>query len=251
MASYELQAVEGQEAITRDGQQALISTKGNVVMLKAAPTGGEFGDRPSFVVAAFNAQAAPIDFDPAVITVTVVGSDGQSANLRVYTYAELVAEEKRRQNVKLFAAAVGGVARGMQAADAGYSNTTGSFNAYGSYGQNVRGSYSSTTYNNYSAFAAQQQANAMTSMQIAAIQQDGERNLQALGQYVAKKNTTMPGEWYGGLVVLGRPENANGSVSYTIVVPFSGEQHSFNIKQVGGVSSSKQDSRSKSDRKKP
>lgn len=233
-ASYQLQAVDGQEVVTRDGQQSLISTKSNVVMLKAAAANGEFGDRPSFVIAAFNAQSTPIDFDPGTISATATGGDGKTSSLRVYTYAELVAEEKRRQNVKLFAAAVGGVARGVQAADAGYSSTTGTYSAHGNYGQRAYGTYSATTYDQGAAFAAQQHANAMTSMQIAAIQQDGERNLDALGQYTAKRNTTMPGEWYGGVVVFGKPKNAKGPVIYRIVVPLAGEQHSFNIQKVGG-----------------
>jgi hypothetical protein len=49
-----------------------------------------------------------------------------------------------------------------------------------------------------------------------------------------KDNTVLPGEWYGGSIVLAPPQKADdGSSSYVITVDFAGEQHSFAISQVG------------------
>jgi len=50
---------------------------------------------------------------------------------------------------------------------------------------------------------------------------------------ILKDNTVMPGEWYGGTVVLAPPEKAQeGATAYTIAVAFGGEEHSFAVSQV-------------------
>ena len=51
----------------------------------------------------------------------------ESGTLKVFSYDDLVREEQRRQAVRAFAAALGGLGRSMEAANAGYTNTSGTF----------------------------------------------------------------------------------------------------------------------------
>ena len=122
----------------------------------------------------------------------------------------------------------------MSAANAGYTNTTGSFNSYGA-GGTAYGTYSATTYDPLRAQVAQQAANAQTANDVAMLRAEGEQNLNRLQQTILKDNTVMPGEWYGGSIVLDPPAQADsGTSSYSIVVDFAGEQHTFAVSQVKG-----------------
>ena len=118
-----LLASDGQQAITRNGAPSLISAKKNVVMLQSGGEEFSSGLRPRFVVALLNMQPDMVEFSPAGITAKAVGVTGTSTPLKVFSYAELVAEEKRRQTVAAIGAVLAGAARGINAANAGYSNT--------------------------------------------------------------------------------------------------------------------------------
>jgi hypothetical protein len=120
----------------------------------------------------------------------------------------------------------------MSAANAGYSTTTGSFSSYG-YGRSAaHGTYQATTYNAYNAQLAQQAASAQTNAEIATMQAEGERNLQALNQTILKDHTVLPGEWYGGTIVMERPPRPDQEVAqYNLSIRFGGEVHEFQIRQ--------------------
>jgi hypothetical protein len=220
-----LLASNDQQAITRDGSPSLISAKRNIVMLKASGEEMDSSDRPNFVVAIKNMQPGMVNFSPAGINAKVLSPDGTFRPLKVYSYAELVAEEKHRQTMAAVGAALGAVGRGMAAANAGRSNTYGTFNAYDNYGGRAYGNYSSTSYNSYAAFNAQQRANAQTSVDFANIRQEGAYNLQMLQGSIIKENTLGPDEWYGGT------KDKTGSVAYSISVVFDGEEHVFHVRQ--------------------
>jgi hypothetical protein len=96
----------------------------------------------------------------------------------------------------------------MNAANAGYSQTNGSFNAYNSHGGSAHGTYQSTTHNSCQSYSAQQLANAQMSADFAMIRAEGQNNLAALKGSVIKDNTLMPGEWYGGTIVLDAPKKS-------------------------------------------
>jgi hypothetical protein len=227
-----LLASNDQQAVTRDGSPALISAKRNVVMLKASGEEMESGERPTFVVALQNMQADPVNLSPNRITARVLSADGTFRPLKVYSYAELVAEEKRRQTMAAVGAVLVGVSRGISAANAGYSNTNGSFNAYNSYGASAHGTYSSRSYNAYQAYSAQQLANAQTSADFAAIRDEGAYNLQRLQGTIIKAHTLAPGEWYGGTIVLDKPKkDKTGSAAYSVSIELDGEEHVFHVRQ--------------------
>jgi hypothetical protein len=228
----ELLAGSGQEALVRDGAHSLISAKKNIVMLQAGGSEVVSGARPTFVVAIRNMQNANFLFRASEIKATRVLDDGTMTDLKVWGYDELVKEERTRQTWAAVGAALGGVSRSMNAANAGYSQTNGSFNAYNSYGGSAHGTYQSTTYNSYQSYSAQQLANAQTSADFAMIRSEGQNNLAALKGSIIKDNTLMPGEWYGGTIVLDAPKKSKAGVTnYIVLVTVEGETHQFRVSQ--------------------
>lgn len=219
----ELAAAPGQEAIIRDGVPSLISKKKNIVMLRPNSKLLKGNPRPAFTVAVRNLGPKPETLLEANITARQI-IDGKQVAMRVYHYEELVQEEHTRQTVQAIGAALSGTARAMNAANAGYVNTTGTVNGYG---------YTATTYDPLRAQVAQNVANAETANDFAAIQAQGEQNLAQLQNTILKDNTVMPGEWVGGTIVLDHPAYSNGAPkSYVITVDFAGEQHEFQVAQV-------------------
>jgi hypothetical protein len=151
--------------------------------------------------------------------------------VRVFRFNELVEEEETRQKVAMFAAALGGVGRAMQAANAGHVTTYGNVSASGPYGT-AHGTYSATTYDPARAQIAQSIAASETADDFAAVQAQGERNLASLEHTILKDNTVMPGEWYGGTIFLEPAAQSHGQRNYSISVVFGGEEHVFSVSQV-------------------
>ena len=106
-----LLASDGQQAITRDGAPSLISAKRNVVMLQSGGEEFSSGLRPHFVIAVLNMQPSTVEFSPTNVTAKVVDRTGTSRPLKVFSYAELVAEEKRQETVAAIGAALVGASR--------------------------------------------------------------------------------------------------------------------------------------------
>jgi hypothetical protein len=222
----------GQESLVRDGSPALVSQKKNLVMLRANNRLVESGSRPAFTLVVRNLSSKSETLLESAITAQQTVS-GRSVALRVYRYDELIQEEQNRQAWAAVGAAFSAAGRSISAADAGYTTTTGSVAAYGS-GGSAYGTYSATTYDPLRAQIAQQNANAQTASEVAALRAEGEQNLNRLQETMLKDNAVLPGEWYGGSIVLAPPQKADdGSSSYVITVDFAGEQHSFAISQVG------------------
>ncbi|AHB50350.1 hypothetical protein W911_14640 [Hyphomicrobium nitrativorans NL23] len=229
-----LTAAPDQQAIVRDGIPALISHKKHLVMLRPNNRLVKSGARPAFTLVVRNQGQSPETLFEASISASQTLA-GKSAAVRVYRYDELVQEEQTRQAMAAVGAALAGAGRAMSAANAGYVNTTGSFNAYRPGYGTAYGTYSSTTYDPLRAQIAQQAANAETTADFAALRAQGESNLMSLQQTILKDNTVMPGEWYGGSIVLDAPEKTgNEMIAYSIVVIFAGEEHVFSISHVKG-----------------
>ena len=233
---------QAQQSTTRDGVPELVSYKKQVVMLRPVSSLIQSGGRPKFVVAVYNRGRQPVDLRAAGITAQSTDATNHSAGLHVYSFDELVAEEQRKQRWAAFGAALGGVAAMMNAANAGYSYTAGTYsgNSYGRYSGDLNGTYSgsttgtisATSYDAGRAYAAQQYANAQTAANFAAIQAEGQHALDKLQSAILKDNTVMPGEWVGGIVILDVPPKArDGVTSYRIDVQFGNEVHSFVVNQ--------------------
>lgn len=222
-----LNATDGQQSIVRDGIPALISTKKHIVMLRpnARQLGGN--SRPAFTIVVRNQGSKPETFlETGVRAQQKIGN--QTIAVRVFSYDELVQEETDRQRMAAVGAALAAAGRGVQAANAGYTTTTGTI--HGPYGTS---SYVAQGYDPARAQAAQSLAAAETQADIDALRSTGERNLTALENTILKDNTVMPGEWYGGTIVLSPPlEATRGGKSYSISIRFGGEEHKFAVSQI-------------------
>jgi hypothetical protein len=220
-----------QEAIVRNGVPALISRKKHLVMLRPNTRLLKGNARPAFTLVVRNQSTKPETLFESSITANQVVA-GKSSIVRIYRYEELVSEEETRQAIAAFGTALSAAGRSMSAANAGYVNTTGSVSTYGPYGVQ-QGTYSATTYDPARAQIAQDIASAETRADVAQVQAQGQANLGALQATILKDNTVMPGEWYGGTIVLAPPERPDqGPTAYSITINFGGEEHTFAISQV-------------------
>lgn len=230
-SQIQLSPAPDQQAIVRDGMPVLISQKKHVVMLRPNTRLLKGNERAAFTLVVLNRGPQPETLLESHVT-AMQTVEGKSTSIRVWRYAELVEEEQTRQVVAALAVGLSGAARSMSAANAGYVTTTGSFNGYGPNG-GTYGSYSSTTYDPLRAQLAQQAANSETAADLAMLRGQGEQNMAALQQTILKDNTVMPGEWFGGSVVLEPPQKTSGGpVNYTLSVEFAGEQHIFSVSHV-------------------
>ena len=225
MEAVRFEARPGQEAIIRDGQPAIVSRlKNSIVIVRPASRQFQAGRRPVYVVAINNLTNAPQQFSVARISV-VQKLNGQIAALKVYTYDELVGEERRRQAIQTFATGLAAAGNAMSAANAGYYNSTA--NVYGPGGVatvNVSG------YDPTAAAVAQNRAAAQNDAMIANTIATGQRNLDVLERSVIKDNTLLPGEWYGGQLQFDPPAGSSGK-SYVITLPVGGEVHQIEVAQ--------------------
>src|SRR5262245_57253312 len=170
-----------QEAVTRDGQSALVSRKKNsIVMVRPANREFSSGSRPVFVVGMTNLTRSPLEFRVSDIE-AAQSVNGQLAGLKVITYEDLVSEERTRQ---VAAAVLVGLAAGANAAAASragyYSHNTTVYTP--------RGTYTATTtgYSPAAAAIAQSNATAQNEAMIGATIERGQQNLAMLEQAVMK-----------------------------------------------------------------
>lgn len=187
-----------------------------------------------------NNSLFPFDFDPQKITSTLSTKKGETKELKVYSADDYMRKVRRRQNWNM---ALMGLAEGMAAASAGYSQSTtntsysGHSNTYGSgsvYGTGgyAHGSYSgssnyygsshstTTTYNGYAAYQAQVIAsNRMADYQNSLL---SEREAKDAGYF--KLTTIHPGETITGYVNIDRVKGE----SMEIIIDIQGALYRFN-----------------------
>lgn len=83
-----------QKALVRDGQAALVSRRKNsIVLVRPAARQFRSGGRPVFVVGIDNLSKGPLEFHVADIQ-ALQTINGEQAQLKVFTYDELVQEEQ-------------------------------------------------------------------------------------------------------------------------------------------------------------
>jgi len=223
-----------QQAIVRDGRNAIVSKKKNSIVL-VSPASRQFGarSRPVYVVAMTNLSRGPLDFHVSDVTVTQTRDGTPVATLPVITYEQLVSEERSRQVAAALLIGLAAGANAAAAANAGYGH---------SYGTVVtpRGNiatYSATTYNPGVAAFAQANAAAENAVMIDNAVETGRRNLAALEQQVIKDNTLMPGEWYGGQLHFAPPQATEGKPkTYTITIRIGDDVHEIEVVQAAPAS---------------
>ncbi|NHQ60863.1 hypothetical protein G9409_09780 [Chlorobium sp. BLA1] len=225
---------DGQKSVFKDGRKTLISIKQNIVAVSPDTEIVTSGQRGDFVIAVNNGTSQDILFSTEHITASA-DTNGQLSMLKVFSYDELIAEEKKRQAWAAVGAALQGFADSMNAANAGYSNTSGTYSGsvYSNYGKsaNVYGSYSSTTYNSAAAQAARNTAQANSEARFARLQVEGRENLKNLSSTILKKETIFPGAWQGGIVKVALPEVVQQPQEIKLVVTVAGEPHEFTFTQ--------------------
>ena len=223
------QARPEQQALVRDGHPALISQKpSSLVMIRGAQRQFPSGERPMFVVGIRNLTKTPLEFRVNDIAVTQArGAD--ATPMKVFSYEELVAEEKTQQVIDALLIGAAAGASTALAAQAGYRNkTTTVTGPDGSY------SYQTTTYNPSRAVAAQDRATRQNQRLINAGAREGRSNLAALEREVIKDNTLLAGEWYGGMLVVQAPPraaNASGPRHYVIGLSVGVDRHEIEVVQ--------------------
>jgi hypothetical protein len=225
------EAKPSQQAMTRDGQPALISQKkSTLVMIRPARRRFSSGDRPVFVVAIHNLTKAPLDFHVRDVAVTQVAGE-TSVAMKVFSYEDLVAEEESRQVMTALLVGAAAGANAAVASQAGYRTRTTTVNAPGgSY------SYQTTTRNPSASVAALNRATRQNQRLINAAVRDGQSALAALERDTIKDNTLMPNEWYGGLLHVQAPDEAAGAGGpkrYVIAMTIGTERHEFDVVQEG------------------
>ena len=223
-----LKATPDQSAIVRDGVPALVSSKRHVVFLRPVDSRQQSNDRPRFVIAMLNKGKSPATFNVADISVT--SYKPHQAKLKVYTHEELADEVEADRNTRLVLAALGGAAGAMSAANAGTTYTTGSYGHSSPYGHSS-GMYTASTYNPGLAQAAINANNDRTLNNISSIEGQAQNALANLKATIVKDHTVMPGEWHGGVIVLGTPEKGAEGAEYQISLLFDGEEHTFSVSQ--------------------
>jgi hypothetical protein len=218
-----------QQAIVRDGQPALVSTKKNsIVMIRPATRQFASGARPVFVVGIHNLSKAPLDFAVRNVRASQIAGNDTVA-MKVIPYEELVAEERTREAVTavLVGAAIG--ADAWAASEAGYRTRTTTVNSpSGSY------SYRTTSYSPSTALAAERHATRQSEHLIDTAIKQGQKNLAKLERNVLKDDTLMPGEWYGGTLHLQPPTaagDASGPKTYSIVLSVGPDEHRIDVIQ--------------------
>ncbi len=217
----------GQETLVRDGNPAVISKKpGSIVIVRPASRQFEAGRRPSYVVGLFNPGKVPLQFVASTVTVEQALADGKVKPLKVFSYDELVAEEKSRQALQAFAVGLSVAANAMNAANAGRYSANGT--VYGPYGNR---NFTVTGYDPAAASIAQSNAAAVNSAMIDNAIQAGQANLAALERQILKDDTILTGEWYGGRIVFEAPAG-EGAKHYKLTVLAGTDQHDFDIAQV-------------------
>jgi hypothetical protein len=222
------QAKAQQQAFVRDGRPALVSQKTNsIILIRPAARQIAAGGRPVFVVGIRNLTKTPVDFIVRNVEVMQVAGT-QTVPLKVFSYEELVAEERTRQVVE---AVLVGTAAGLNSASAsqaGYSNrtttrytTTGAHTSY------------TTSYSSLAAASAQNRAYRENEKMTDAAIAQGQANLAILERDVMKDNTLMPGEWYGGTLHVQPPArgDADGPRTYTIAMMIGSDRHEIEIVQ--------------------
>ncbi len=201
-------ATQGQTALVRDGRAALQSARAKTVIV-ASPVAREtpLGARSSLVLGIRNVSKEPVTFRLADVAATQLGGPADGRELKVFSYEELTVEERNRQ---IAAAILVGVAAGANA----YGAARSSHNPY------IR------TFNQTVAM----QQNADLIAQTAA---QGEINLAALESSIIKDNTLMPGETYGGVLVVSPPATAEAAApsAYRLSIALGGERHEIDVAQ--------------------
>lgn len=220
------------------GNPGITSKKQNIVSV-VVPQMFKSNERMRIYVQVGNGTSNQYWFAPDSVSVSC-SNNGEVLDRHVFTYEELVSEERSRQMWAAIAVALAGASNAMAAQNAGYSYTTGTYsgsfsgNIYStpsaSFGGTYSGMYTERTYNPYVAQLAQQQAQAQTQRQLQALEAAGNRAMHDLGRTILRTNTVSPGQICGGVIEIESPIANDSEEEMNINVSIGNEQHSMRFR---------------------
>jgi hypothetical protein len=226
-----------QEVIFVKGTEHVVSKKENVVSVGLCNGVRASRTRPEFIVFLSNKTEEPINFSTENVRAKANGDD-----LKVYTYDELQKEAQQQYALAMFFVGLGGVARSMNAANAGYQYHSGTINYYGSggYGSGVA-SYSGVTYDAGVAQMAQMQAQAQTNAEMAQVTNRYRESLANLDAAILQKTTVQSETTFGGIVVVEKTKcpKKDESNEVEITVNLGEESHEFAFQETQATTPSK------------
>jgi hypothetical protein len=210
----------GQQAIMRDGQPALVSRqKNSLVLVRPASREIKSGGRPVFVVGINNISPNPVNFTVAQVEATQMVAQ-QAYPMQVITYEALVQEERNAQVGRAILVGLAAGANAYGASQAGHGRYTTPSGRTG------------TFYSPTAAAISQNRAAYQNDAMISATIEQGQANLANLEQGVIKDNTLMPGEWYGGQLHLAPPaDSPNGAKNYVLTLQVGNDRHVIDVSQ--------------------
>jgi len=185
----QFQSKPNQEVMMREGS-SIITSRGRNSVVTMRPAAREASTQPVFIVGIQSVARHPLDFRVSQATAVQIVDGKADRQLRVYSYDELVAQER---NAQVGRAILVGALSGINAGLAG---------------------------NNPHAAAAAEEQNAALAARVSAA---GQQNLQTLEELALKDHTLMPGETYAGKLALEGP--ASGAKSYSITLVVGPDRH--------------------------
>lgn len=185
----QFQSRPNQQVMMREGSNIITSRgRNSIVTMRSAHR--EASTQPVFIVGIQSVSRQPLNFRVSEVTATQLVDGRPERPLKVYTYDELVAQERNAQ-----------IGRGLLVAV-------------------LSGVNSGLAGNDPDAAAAAEQRNANMAAQVAAA---GQQNLQALEELAIKDHTLMPGETYAGKLALEGP--GSNSKSYSVALMVGPDRH--------------------------
>ena len=186
----------------------------------------------SFVIGIVNAGGQPLNFGPENITIRPAGMKP----IALTTYEQATEAERKKQGREKFWAGVAAFGRGLSAADAGntyssgiYSGTTSGYVGNNLVTAQTSGIYSGTQYNSGAALAAQRNAREMNAEDRADLEARWAAR-SSTNSNLLRTTTVDPGAMYGGIAtfpISGDLKKARGPVQVTVEVDVGGEKHVF------------------------
>jgi hypothetical protein len=227
---FDIVATSQQTSRFSDGREAVDDAGATTIVRILEPrTISKDGD---FLVLVANNSDRPLNFGPESIVIRL--ADGSA--VAMFTYDDLMRQQKRREGRQRFAMALSAAGRSMQANQAGYNygTTTYSGSASGSVGTTPfrAQTYGTGTYSGYNASAAtaaRLAADAQTQRDVEAMRRN-QATQRAAATSVMKMTTVDPGGAFGGIVqfrVSAAMKPRKKTVRVTIEVMAGNEVHSF------------------------
>lgn len=231
--AYTVSVSPSAEQTTRylDGIPVVISelAESAVVLI---PPAHAVEERGQLSVIAINRGVSPANFG----TENIAMKSADDAYVHVYSYAELLDEEKTRQAWAAVAAGLAAASNSMQAANTGYSTSYGSYtgSTYGTYGGTpysgtTYGSGYVTTYDPAKAQAAHALANQQNISNLQDRQMTNTLNERRL-QEILKTTTVFPGASHSGEVVFEVPKGTGESKYVSVRISMGNDEHAFHVR---------------------